>query len=145
MITVGAVYANDNDGPSSHGFRVAYGGCGIGDEYYGWAEFWAAYREGGDQDSTSVGLSLVPISLIYRRVALGALIDVGFERRKHPDRVVLAGVIGTGADFAVRLARRWDFFTAVEIDYRTTFAAETQVRFGVRFHHEKLGTPWKDR
>lgn len=144
MITMGWTSANDTAGPSTHGPRIAYGPLGIGDESYGWAEFLLGFREGGGQRVTAVGLSLVPITMIYRRLGLGLLLDAGFERHKEPDRAVLAGILGIGAEFVVRLSRRWDLSTTAEVDYRTTFESDSQIRFGLRYHHERLSV-WKDQ
>jgi hypothetical protein len=144
MISASWAYANSTAGPSTHGGRLAYGAVGIGDESYGWAEFWLAFREGGDQRITSTGLSLVPLSFLYRRVGLGALLDIGLERRRESDRAVVAGILGVGVEFVVRLSRRWDVVTTVESDYHTTADGSSQARFALRFHHERIPV-WKDR
>ncbi len=142
MITVGWVSAQDQGGPSTEGPRIAYGLFGASDESFIWTEFWLATREGGDQRIASTGVSMVPIVFLHRRIGVGPLIDVGFERRSERDGSVLAGTIGIGADFVVRLLKRWDFATTGEFEYRTTFDTSYQLRFSIRFHHERISL-WK--
>jgi len=144
MVTASWTYANDTDGPNTQGLRVAYGPLGAGDEYYGWAEYWLAFRQAEARRITSAGLSLVPISLLYRRIGVGFLLDIGLERRKDRDRAALSGLIGGGAEFVVRLFRRWDFVSTAEAAFRTTVDVESQLRFAIRFHHEKISV-WKEQ
>jgi hypothetical protein len=143
-ITASYVFSNYSDSPSPSGVRLSFGPMGIGDEYYGWLDFWVSYREAEDDQITSIGVSEVPLACRYRRVAIGWLFNAGFERLADPDRYVLAGIIGIGGDFVVRLFRHWDFVSSAEIDYRTTVEAETQLRVAIRFHHSKLGGMWKN-
>jgi hypothetical protein len=142
MITATWINAQEPGGPSTEGPRIAYGIYGASDESFIWNEFWLSSREGGGQRINSIGMTLVPITLLYRRIGVGPMLDVGFERRSEDGGSVVAGIIGVGADFVVRLFRRWDFATAVEYDYRTTVDSEYQVRFGLRFHHEHISA-WK--
>lgn len=138
MLTASWVFAGQPGGPSTQGPRIAYGPLGNGDEYYGWAEFWLAYREGGDQRVTSIGLALVPITLLYRRIGFGAMLVGGFEHRRKEDGAALAAVLGLGTDFVVRLSPRWDIATSAELDYRTTVDMEYQLRLGLRFHDKRI-------
>lgn len=141
MITVSHVYASDSAGPGTQGFRVGYGYLGGTATDYPWGEFWATFREDGDDDVTAAGLSVVPVARLSRRFGIGPVFDLGVTTRREPGRSVYAGLIGAGAEGVVRISHRWDLVTTAEGIYRTTSDTEFQVRFGIRFHHEKIPSP----
>jgi hypothetical protein len=142
MLTGAWIYAGGTASPDNQGIRVAYGPFGINEEFYGWGEFWASYREGGDQTITAVGASVLPVSFQHLRLGWGPLFNAGFEQRKQGTRAVLAGVIGIGPELVVRLSTRCDLAATAEFDYLTTLNFEYQARLAFRFHDERISL-WK--
>lgn len=143
MISLSSVHADENAGPNTDGLRVGFGILYGKEDDYAWGELWAAYRENGQYDVTSAGVSAVPFWLRHRRLGVGLLLDIGVSYRRDDDRSAFAGMIGAGVEGAVRLCRRWDFVAAAESVYRTTSEIDRQLRFGIRYHHEKL-VKWGD-
>lgn len=142
MLTAAWIYADGSASPANQGIRIAYGPFAIFEEFYGWSEFWFAFREGGDQRIAAAGASLVPLSFSYGRLGWGPLLNIGIEQRKEQEDVVLAGVVGLGPELVVRMSRWWDLAATAEVDYLTTFDVEVQFRLALRFHHEGISL-WK--